>query len=200
MGAVPEAYKPNRNGATVGLDIMIPVGESGWAVAGGAFGSVYSVRVPYALDGDYGKRMRWDAVVLHADAGRSFEILDRLHYRVRLGPGLSITGVGASQGGAETLDCQDDLCLPTGDYDIEDDRIVVQEAENEAPFLLGPVGYVSTGLQWSMGRKQPGLVLSLDAFGVLTTTHWRSGMNGSHMGVVLGLGIGGDPPKAPSNG
>ena len=113
---------------------------------------------------------------------------------------MSITGVGSSQGGAQNLDCQDDLCIPTGNYDIEDDRIVVKEAENEAPFLLGPVGYASTGLQWSVGRAQPGMVLSVDAFGVLTTTHWRSGMNGSHVGVVVGVGIGGEPPGPPKGG
>ena len=195
MGEVPSEYTPSRNGATIGLSMALPVGASGWTAGGGAFGSVFAVRVPYDLEEDtYQKRMRWDTVLVHADVGRVVPLAERMFYRARVGPGLVISGVGASQGGTATLECEDDFCLPTGEYDIEDDRIVVKEAENEAPFLLGPAGYLSTGMMWVVGKQQPGVVLSADVFGVLTTTHWRSGMNGSHVGLMLGIGLGGDSP------
>ena len=196
VGEVPGEYTPSRNGATVGLSLALPVGTSGWTGGGGAFGSVFAVRVPYQLEETtYKKRMRWDTVLIHADVGRMVPVSERVFYRARVGPGLVISGVGSSQGGTATLECEDDFCLPTGDYDIEDDRIVVKEAENEAPFLPGPAGYLSTGMIWMVGKQQPGVVISVDAFGVLTTTHWRSGMNGSHAGIVLGVGLGGETPN-----
>ena len=181
MGKVPSMYKPERTGATFGLNLAVPVGEAGWTVGGGAFGSMFTVQVPYKLEGntDYGKRMRWMPWCCTPMRGAQYRWLTACITAFEPDRACRSPVRDRRRAAHRTSTVRTTCAYPTGNYDIEDDRIVVKEAENEAPFLLGPVGYASTGLQWSVGRAQPGLVLSVDAFGVPTTTHWRSGMNGS---------------------
>ncbi len=196
LGEVPSIYKPSRTGVAKGLEASVPVGENGWSAGGGALASGWAVEVPFALtDPSVREVMRWDTIVLHAEAGRSISVGEKGAARVRLGPAAVVSGVGTNQGGGANLDCDGDFCVPTGEYDIEDDRLVAQEVINEAPVLWTPGGRLAAGMAWVLGNSQPGFVLSVDAYGVLTTDHWRSGINGTQAGVVVGLGLGGDAPE-----
>lgn len=189
VGSVPSEYAPRRTGAGYGAELSVPAGEK-WTVGGGVTGALWSVGVPESLEDPSDRtEMRFDALTLRADVGRTWSPSDRFHVRVRGGP-AAVAMVLAGKAGATVEDCGDGAC-PPATYDTEDDRVVVEEALDEGPRSWRPGAFVSTGVQWQAIDGEQGLVVSADVFSVITGTHERSGMGGASVGLWLGMSLGG---------